>query len=674
MKNVQLESKILYFGSHNDNIKEISSGKFLTSFKSIACCFAINLEEVYGDLNKKYTSINWGYDQWSKSKKYLEKQEIPKLIKITNNAKDWIKTEGKSIGYLYSIDVDDYLLNNIERFLTSDPELEVIYTGKKKLPVKLVKKLNLNWECEFSELKYNQTIPEIKNISFPINEINTLKNKNNIITTRVSADYNTFFKNDIVKTPWDSYFIISDRIEITNINKHPYYDELTKDQIKFLSKYNKIAILTLEKIVKSDFLLDKEYKLGYATIGAEKYEKPYDVETLKELYPKLLDDPVHKWRAKNGIELIHKEPDFQEQKRIFYNWNIMPKTLQEKSDKKSKQLFKCSNLEYHNWIMENEWHDENYFELTDCRQRYDKRDMEENGLKYIHISLSNKPITFIPRIPENVMDLRGKWKQFSENNKIPRICCSNSIFGAIAAIKIQQNKTYYVHLLEPKKVVNNQEVAQYVPDALATGECWILDDEIKSTVVGKIEIGSLLPYVYTFLKDDNNFKCVNYHDYTFISYETKFNRAYRKTLNKIIAEDNELKITAESIKKSIKNIFKSELKKESDRDTTITNVCKQLRLFPLIINGTTSLKTLGKYENDYMIICYLMNDSISLKVFSKDDEKPISKLKTITIKNSDTEQEIIEKLDKELVMTIGIKFTSLSNKIKKSFDKNPIFD
>ena len=34
-------------------------------------------------------------------------------------------------------------------------------------------------------------------------------------------------------------------------------------------------------------------------------------ETLKELYPKLLDDPVHKWRAKNGIELIHKEPDFQ---------------------------------------------------------------------------------------------------------------------------------------------------------------------------------------------------------------------------------------------------------------------------------------------------------------------------------------------------------------------------
>ena len=35
-------------------------------------------------------------------------------------------------------------------------------------------------------------------------------------------------------------------------------------------------------------------------------------------YPKLLEDPVHKWRAKNGIELIHKEPDFQEQKRIFY--------------------------------------------------------------------------------------------------------------------------------------------------------------------------------------------------------------------------------------------------------------------------------------------------------------------------------------------------------------------
>ena len=106
---IKLDTKILYFGASNPNIKEISEGKFLTSFKSIACCFAIDLNDVYGELNKKYTSINWSYNQWNKSENYLNKQLIPEKIKIINNAKEWIKTTGTSIGYLYSIDVDDFL-------------------------------------------------------------------------------------------------------------------------------------------------------------------------------------------------------------------------------------------------------------------------------------------------------------------------------------------------------------------------------------------------------------------------------------------------------------------------------------------------------------------------------------------------------------------------------------
>ena len=43
--------------------------------------------------------------------------------------------------------------------------------------------------------------------------------------------------------------------------------------------------------------------------------------------------------------------------------------------------------------------------------------------------------------------------------------------------------------------------------------------DIKTKVIGKLEIGSLLPYVCTFLKDDNKFHCCNYHDYTFIPFE-----------------------------------------------------------------------------------------------------------------------------------------------------------
>ena len=57
------------------------------------------------------------------------------------------------------------------------------------------------------------------------------------------------------------------------------------------------------------------------------YQRPYTAEEIKELYPDkadvLLKDPVHLWRAETGIELIHKEPTLDEQKRIWANWNEM---------------------------------------------------------------------------------------------------------------------------------------------------------------------------------------------------------------------------------------------------------------------------------------------------------------------------------------------------------------
>lgn len=134
------------------------------------------------------------------------------------------------------------------------------------------------------------------------------------------------------------------------------------------------------------------------------------------------------------------------------------------------------------------------------------------------------------------------------------------------------------------------------------------------------------------------------------------------------------KIYNESIKKMMGNIFKSKNEKSNNKNLTIINVCRELRLFPLSINEKTSSKVVGKYEKDYMIICFIMNDSISFKVFSKEDEKPLSELIIINVKDDDTEEEIIEKLDNELIKAVGIKFTALSNKIKKSFDKNPIFD
>ena len=86
------------------------------------------------------------------------------------------------------------------------------------------------------------------------------------------------------------------------------------------------------------------------------YDKPYSLEEIKEnygedLYNKLKSDPVHKWRADNGIELIHKEPTLKELKRIWENWNLMSGDMKEVSDKKSVELFNCTNEEHYKQLL-----------------------------------------------------------------------------------------------------------------------------------------------------------------------------------------------------------------------------------------------------------------------------------------------------------------------------------
>lgn len=62
-----------------------------------------------------------------------------------------------------------------------------------------------------------------------------------------------------------------------------------------------------------------------------------------KLPPHLKKDEIHTWRAKSGIELIHKEPTLQELKRIWKNWKEMPFWMQKISDEKSLKLFGMNN-------------------------------------------------------------------------------------------------------------------------------------------------------------------------------------------------------------------------------------------------------------------------------------------------------------------------------------------
>ena len=90
-----------------------------------------------------------------------------------------------------------------------------------------------------------------KDITFPPSEIDTLKKQDTIVTTRVSADFGAFRRHDLVKTPWGAIFEVSQRFVIDDISKHPYYNELTKRQIAYLQKFDKIAVLTLTKVKDS---------------------------------------------------------------------------------------------------------------------------------------------------------------------------------------------------------------------------------------------------------------------------------------------------------------------------------------------------------------------------------------------------------------------------------------
>ncbi len=61
-----------------------------------------------------------------------------------------------------------------------------------------------------------------------------------------------------------------------------------------------------------------------------KYERPHPLEKLSQHLKKC---PIHTWRAKTGIELIHQEPDIEELERIWKNWNLMTDKQKQKSVK-----------------------------------------------------------------------------------------------------------------------------------------------------------------------------------------------------------------------------------------------------------------------------------------------------------------------------------------------------
>lgn len=92
-----------------------------------------------------------------------------------------------------------------------------------------------------------------------------------------------------------------------------------------------------------------------------KYDPPYTLQQIRDhyddaTYQMLASDPVHRWRAETGIELIHKEPTWDELQRVWQNWQLMSDEEKRFSDEKSIELFGIDN-ETHFYELQDQYSD-----------------------------------------------------------------------------------------------------------------------------------------------------------------------------------------------------------------------------------------------------------------------------------------------------------------------------
>lgn len=116
------------------------------------------------------------------------------------------------------------------------------------------------------------------------------------------------------------------------------------NDIREICMFNVDDITILNVISESMFNINYDRYL----LELKQYDPPMSIDQIKSKnFEHLLDDPIHKWRAETGIELIHMEPSDEELDRIFDNWGLMDKELIKKSDKKSNELFGIGNIEHY---------------------------------------------------------------------------------------------------------------------------------------------------------------------------------------------------------------------------------------------------------------------------------------------------------------------------------------
>lgn len=91
------------------------------------------------------------------------------------------------------------------------------------------------------------------------------------------------------------------------------------------------AMSIIEDMVNGNYIFESDMNT---------YDPPMSFDQLPN---HLKNDEVHVWRAKHGIELIHKEPTLEELERIWKNWNLMTQEQKVISNNESIRLFGMDN-------------------------------------------------------------------------------------------------------------------------------------------------------------------------------------------------------------------------------------------------------------------------------------------------------------------------------------------
>lgn len=90
-----------------------------------------------------------------------------------------------------------------------------------------------------------------KVIDFPKSEHNDIKRRFNmglsVFTIRVDTEYNKYKEGETLRTPWNQLVVVVEIRKLNSIEEYPFYEELTYNQKRYLSKFNQLDMIELKK-------------------------------------------------------------------------------------------------------------------------------------------------------------------------------------------------------------------------------------------------------------------------------------------------------------------------------------------------------------------------------------------------------------------------------------------